>query len=192
MSLDICLKEWAAVVGALSCGRQILLLRKGGIAEKKGEFQVSHKRFWLYPTFEHQRADLIRPEERHFLEEAQAGHVPGKVRISHYADVAESLEVKNFSALSGLWEEHIWTQDYLKMRADYKPEKPLMLLALRVFHLNQPRILEETPRYAGCRSWVALTEPLAIDGAEPVIQESEFEKRRRRILEVFSEASARS
>lgn len=189
MPLDICLKEWAAVVGALSCGRQILLLRKGGVAEKKGEFRVSHKRFWLYPTFEHQRADLIRPEERHFLEEAQANHIPGKVGISHYADVAESLGVKNYAALSSLCSEHVWTDAYLKMRADYKPEKPLMLLALRVFRLNQPRILEETPRYAGCRSWVAFTEPLAIDGAEPVIQEPEFEKRRLMILKALGNHS---
>ena len=34
------LKEWAVVARALGSGRQTLLLRKGGIHERRGEFEV--------------------------------------------------------------------------------------------------------------------------------------------------------
>lgn len=39
----IALKEWAVVVKALRQGRQIFLLRKGGIAEQCGEFRVDQR-----------------------------------------------------------------------------------------------------------------------------------------------------
>ncbi|HYV35699.1 MAG TPA: DUF1802 family protein, partial [Gemmataceae bacterium] len=39
-------KEWAAICKALAEGRQGLILRKGGIAEPGGDFQIEHTRFW--------------------------------------------------------------------------------------------------------------------------------------------------
>ena len=58
------LKEWASVVEALKEGRQVLLLRKGGIAERRGAFRVEQAAFSLYPTFLHQDKQYIRPEFR--------------------------------------------------------------------------------------------------------------------------------
>ena len=39
------LREWAVIVEALGQGEQILILRKGGIAEGRGGFQAEHERF---------------------------------------------------------------------------------------------------------------------------------------------------
>ena len=55
------LKEWACVVRALGEGKQILLLRKGGIAEKGGEFRMEEPDFFLFPTFEHQDKTKLKP-----------------------------------------------------------------------------------------------------------------------------------
>ena len=55
------LKEWDAQVCALETGRASLIVRKGGIVEKNGEFKVEHTRFWLYPTFLHQNPGELRP-----------------------------------------------------------------------------------------------------------------------------------
>jgi hypothetical protein len=52
--LSIALKEWATLCRALETGRQIILLRKGGIYESAGEFEVEHRRFLLFPTYLHQ------------------------------------------------------------------------------------------------------------------------------------------
>ncbi|MEO1671947.1 MAG: DUF1802 family protein, partial [Cyanobacteria bacterium J06631_2] len=59
-SLTHTLKEWAIAVDALSQGRTIMLLRKGGIRERG--FQVKYSPVWLYPTYEHQKPNLLKPE----------------------------------------------------------------------------------------------------------------------------------
>src|SRR5207245_1204212 len=45
----------------------------GGIREADRHFSLDHERFFLYPTFDHQRVDLVReshrPELRRALEE---------------------------------------------------------------------------------------------------------------------------
>ena len=66
-------KEWAVTVRALAEGEQLLTLRKGGIREENRHFEIEHDQFFLYPTFDHQRNDLIRcshhPELARALEE---------------------------------------------------------------------------------------------------------------------------
>ena len=71
--MPIAFKEWAVTVRALAEGEQLLTLRKGGIREPNKHFALEHDRFFLYPTFDHQRNDLVReshqPELRRALEE---------------------------------------------------------------------------------------------------------------------------
>ena len=78
--MPIAFKEWAVTVRALAEGEQLLTLRKGGIRESGKHFRVEHDRFFLYPTFDHQRGDLVReshqPELRRALEEAQQAGAP--------------------------------------------------------------------------------------------------------------------
>ena len=61
---QVALKEWAVTVDALAQGTQILLLRKGGIHEEGKDFRVIHPEFLLYPTYEHQREDLLKAERQ--------------------------------------------------------------------------------------------------------------------------------
>src|SRR5215212_10982082 len=71
--MPIAFKEWAVTVRALAEGEQLVTLRKGGIREPDKHFSLDHERFFLYPTFDHQRRDLVReshqPELRRALEE---------------------------------------------------------------------------------------------------------------------------
>ena len=71
--MPIAFKEWSVTVRALAEGEQLVTLRKGGIREDQKHFQLEHDRFFLYPTFDHQRNDLVReshhPELRRALEE---------------------------------------------------------------------------------------------------------------------------
>ena len=62
------LKEWSAVVHALLDGRQRVLLRKGGIGEKR--FELAAREFLLFPTIAHSHAQRVRPEHRDLLEAA--------------------------------------------------------------------------------------------------------------------------
>ena len=64
------LKEWSAVVHALLDGRQSVLLRKGGIHEKR--FEVTAQECLLFPTVAHSHAQRVRPEHRDLLDPAAA------------------------------------------------------------------------------------------------------------------------
>jgi hypothetical protein len=78
--LRVALKEWASVCGALSRGRQIILLRKGGIYESAGEFEIEHRQFLLFPTYLHQNAAMLKIDERSKLTTLAAE--PAKIEIS--------------------------------------------------------------------------------------------------------------
>src|SRR5436305_15298306 len=68
--MPIAFKEWAVTVRALAEGEQLLTLRKGGIREPGRHFELEHDRFSLYPTFDHQRNDLVRASHRPALRRA--------------------------------------------------------------------------------------------------------------------------
>ena len=61
--LNIALKEWAIICDLLLEGRLALLLRKGGIREANGpgEFELEQPRFLLFPSWMHQRPEMIEP-----------------------------------------------------------------------------------------------------------------------------------
>ncbi len=65
------LKEWSAAVHALLDGRQTVLLRKGGIGEKR--FEVAAHEFLLFPTVAHSHAERVRPEHRDLLGSRSSG-----------------------------------------------------------------------------------------------------------------------
>ena len=116
--MPIALKEWAVTVRALAEGEQLLTLRKGGIREENKHFELEHERFFLYPTFDHQRNDLVReshhPELRRALEEGvwpdeepppkallQDGGIPqpDRVRLRAWAEVVDHVTINDRRSL---------------------------------------------------------------------------------------------
>ncbi|MGB9691827.1 MAG: DUF1802 family protein [Candidatus Sumerlaeaceae bacterium] len=175
--MDIALKEWASVARALELGLQIVLLRKGGIAEVEGRFEVAHREFLLYPTYEHQDERLVVPEWRKLVRQTEAEHVPGRVTLTSWARVEQIVRVRDRSELDRLGLEHIYTPAYVDMRLNYKPELPLYVLVVRVFKLPAAVVIDEMPEYAGCRSWVELREHVSTDESSPVLTDEEFVRR---------------
>jgi hypothetical protein len=173
-ALQYALKEWAVICRALADGRQALLLRKGGIAEKGGEFEVEHRRFWLFPTYVHQQKDGIVPEAAPLLEQAEADRPPpGIVRLTHFAEAAGIYHIRELAdalRLSGL---HCWSQQTVQARFEYRGPG-LYVLAVRVYRARQAFDLPDTAEYAGCRSWVELDRALPTEGAMPVLGEKAF------------------
>jgi hypothetical protein len=171
----LALKEWAVVVAALMEGRQTLLLRKGGIADVGGAFRLEHPAFSLYPTFLHQDKSCIRPELHpafdRIVKQAEAFR---RVRIEGYAVVDEVIQITDLASLHKLESHHIWTPAYIDLRYQYKPDKPLSLLLLRVHHLPRPIEFEETQAYRGCKSWVTLDFAIETSGVTPVMTDVEF------------------
>ena len=109
-----------------------------------------------------------------------------------YSLPAENVgQIQNFLAshpafslvpMAGVWkdaieDEHIWTSPLLDMRFGYRPENPLYLLLVRAFRLPDPATVENTPAYAGCKSWVPLEEPISTAGATPALDDASYAKR---------------
>ena len=84
--------------------------------------------------------------------------------------------------MDALEDQHVWTKPLIDMRFTYRPENPLYLLLVRAYRLPQPVTVENTPAYAGCKSWVPLEESIELGDVTPVIGDSEYETRRQHIL----------
>jgi hypothetical protein len=199
------LKEWAVTVRALAEGEQLLTLRKGGIRESEKHFALEHERFFLYPTFDHQRNDLVReshqPELRRALEEGvwsdgepglhelAAGTVqqPDRVRIRAWAEVAGHFTINDPRCVDALSPFYVWTTDYAEKRLAWKRRHPLHVLLLRTYRIPRPVTVKVKEEYAGCHSWVELSRELPFEGT-PVLSDGEFERASEEIEAITREA----
>jgi hypothetical protein len=172
--LSHALKEWAVICRALAVGRQSLVLRKGGIAEDAGSFRVEHTRFWLYPTYLHQKSEALKPEAHELLTAVRTDRPPqGVVRLSHWAEVDGIYQLHNLVAALKLNDLHLWSMRTVQERFAYR-SPGLCALLLRVRKVPQPIEIAETPRYAGCKSWVELEHEQSIEGSTPVLSDDAF------------------
>src|SRR5262245_3765320 len=131
------LKEWAVVCDALERGRQVVLLRKGGILEYRQGFEVKHEKFLMFPTFEHQSKDHLQPGYAGMLDKVTASAPEaGKTMLSCFAQSTVVRELTDRSLLKRLEKFHIWNESYVNARMDYNPSKPMSVILLRVFRLN--------------------------------------------------------
>jgi hypothetical protein len=152
------LKEWSAAVHAMLDGRQTVLLRKGGIGEKR--FAVTASRFLLFPTVAHSHTERVRPEHRDLLDAAAGDSTDDAVVVRAGAKVVATIEVNRPEALEEIAPLHIWTAESVRAdRLDFRPKHRLTVLVVQASALVEPMRLTRTPEYAGCKSWV----PLAVD-----------------------------
>ena len=71
---------------------------------------------------------------------------------------------------------HCWSGQYVDMRFDYKPDRPLYLIAVRAYRFAEPKVIDYHAAYAGCRSWVPLRPGDEVDevGTQPAIDDGAF------------------
>jgi hypothetical protein len=203
--MPIAFKEWAVTVRALAEGEQLLTLRKGGIREPDKHFNLEYEQFFLYPTFDHQRSDLVRashqPELARALEEGvwsdgepspNAFHTnqeilqPDRVRIRAWAEVAAHSTVTDRRAVDALSPFYVWTTDYAEKRLAWKRRHPLHVILLRTYRIPRPVTVKVRDEYGGCRSWLELTRDLPFEGT-PVLSDEEFERASEEIAAIASD-----
>jgi hypothetical protein len=163
------LKEWSAAVHALLDGRQTVLLRKGGIHEKR--FEVSANEFLLFPTVAHSHTERVRPEHRDLLTPAAADSTETHIVVRSAAKVVAVVEVQCPDELDAIADLHIWTAESVRAdRVDFRPKHRLTVLVVQASPLLAPLRLARTPDFAGCKSWVPLPADSAAVG-DPVCDE---------------------
>jgi hypothetical protein len=178
-SCGVAFKEWAGVCDALLQGRQVVILRKGGISENAGlgGFVPEYSEFWLYPTWLHQAEQGLRLGDGPAVHVSAAdGYLPirGLVRVDSitYIDCEE--------ALAPLAEFHVLTDETIRKRFHYR-RPGLWVLSARVWASESGFTLTPTPDQAGCKTWVQLDRPLATTGLVPVFDDSQWAARRQHL-----------
>ncbi|RAP75474.1 DUF1802 family protein [Paenibacillus montanisoli] len=187
----IALKEWAVAVNALTEGKLIMVLRKGGIAEETRDFRLKAPRFCLMPAYEHQRPELLKEPYRDEVRQIMDKWKPGAeaIEIGAIAEAVDDIEIYDQETLNKLEDFHIWTESFAEDRLKWKRTKPLHLLLLRVSKLEKPLSLPMQDQYNGCKSWVNLPEELDVSGAKPVLSDAEFNQKIDQIRNALGQTS---
>jgi hypothetical protein len=175
------LKEWSAVVHALLNGRQSVLLRKGGIGEKR--FEVAAGEFVLFPTVAHSHAERVRPEFQDLLTAAVSDSTDERVVLRAAAKVVAAVPVNRPENIEAIEDLHIWTADSVREdRLDFRPRHRLTVLVVQAIPLIEPVQLSRTPDYAGCTSWVQL--PINPSLGSPVHDEASLRRIAERVRDI--------
>jgi hypothetical protein len=149
-------KEWAAICRALVQGRQRVILRKGGIVEPGGRFELAHREFLLMPTFLHQSPESLVPEARDLLVDIDADRSPeGTVVFRHQARVVEATRIESPDGLDRFRGDHVWA-DHVVMERFHRWRDELHVLTVEVTALPEPLVVPWQESFGGCKSWVDL------------------------------------
>lgn len=185
-TLEIGLKEWAIVCSALAGGEQIVLLRKGGIYESAGEFEVEHRQFLLFPTYLHQKQSMLKPPQAAAM--VQRATEPEVVELAAAGVVTDIIRLNSRSQMDAIEDQHIWTAPLIDMRFNYRPENPLYLMLVRAWKLPAVVKLANTMEFAGCKSWVPLGQAISTEGATPAMSDEAYAAKQEMIRQRLSSA----
>jgi hypothetical protein len=153
------LKEWSSVIAALARGEQVLLIRKGGIADSN--FGLEATRFYLFPTNFHEGGTSP----------------PATVLITHWCEAVHTWQIRDLPTLYRLEPLVIFDRATLEQRYRFRSDQAVNVIALRTFELPRPVEVRMNERYAGCRSWVSLDEEIDTEGSRPVLSDTELRAR---------------
>lgn len=150
------LKEWANVIDALGRGEQIILIRKGGIADP--HFGIEADRFYLYPTYFHQGETDPR----------------ARVTITHWCEVVQTWSVREMEMIERLQPLVGIPRETLEARYRFRPDQALYVIAVKAFALPEPVEIAYREDYGGCRSWISLEEEIDVEGSTAVLSDAEL------------------
>jgi hypothetical protein len=153
------LKEWQSVIAALGRGEQVILIRKGGIAD--AAFGLEANRFYLFPTNFHEGG----------------GQVPSPVLITHWCEVIRTWQVRDLDTLLRLEPLVIFDHATLEKRYHFRPDQAIYVIAVRTYELRTPANVAMKEAYDGCRSWISVEEEIDVDGSRPILSDAELQAR---------------
>jgi hypothetical protein len=172
------LKEWDAQIQALETGQTALVIRKGGIVEARGAFEVEHPEFWLYPTFLHQNPGELRSGFSSLL---RPDPVPGQISIRAFARVERVWKLEDLEMIKALESHQCLTAAALERKFHYRNKPWVHALLLRVYKLEPAQTITETEQQRGCVSWVPLEQTISLENLKPSMDDSSFTAQRQKL-----------
>ena len=189
--VTLALKEWHAACEAMRCGRQTVLLRKGGIADdaRASSFEIrSTKEFALFPTNFHVDAALLAREEAAALAAGAAPDMKNgeSVTLALAARVTGAWIIdgaRGLEALRALKNYHCWSDALQQTRLAYKPQMGLTILELRAYEAasyDHATLEADLERYGGCKSWIDI-DPWTPTTLRACVSDEDFAERGARL-----------
>ncbi len=170
MLITTALKEWSVAVDALANGETMVLLRKGGIKEQEGKFTAQAKQVLLFPTFEHQQRELLKPNYQAAVQPVEPGWHPQTITLKAWAEITHIFLTDEADKVAALSAFHIWHSQLAQSRLKWKPQQPLYVLVLQVYRLLDPVRVPWQAAYGGCRSWIDLEPGIEVDTAVSALE----------------------
>lgn len=161
------LKEWSTVIDALARGEQVILIRKGGIADPA--FAIEADRFYLYPTYFHQG----EPDSRE------------SVAVTHWCEVVRTWTIHDRGELERLEPHVALPRETIDTRYRFRPDQALYVIGVRTWALAAPGRVRFVDAYGGCRSWISIDESIDIAASEAVLSEKELDAQLERVERVI-------
>ena len=191
--MPIAYKDWSVTVRALAEGEQLIVIRNGAADQPDGRVDLEHERFFLYPTFDFHRTDLVResqqPEMGRALEEGvwadgepspvemtREGHLPqpDRIRVRAWAEVVDEWTVTDRKVLNELAPFHVWAPNYAERRLGWRRREPLHVALLRTHRIPRPVTVRVADEYSAAGNWAELSRELPFEGT-PVLADGEFD-----------------
>ena len=188
---NLALKEWAAVVAALGAGDQIVLVRKGGLADRN--FGVQSDEFLLFPSYFHQPENRFKPEFAHYVEATKGRTEDSEtVEITHWCRVAKSFAIRDLDRLLAVSPFVIFADDTIRERYAFRQDQAAHVIVVRTFALPEAISIENKRGYGGCRSWIKLSDVIDTERSQVVLSDAEFAKRAAEIENAIASVAAAS
>jgi hypothetical protein len=168
------LKEWDVVCEALGSGRQVIVIRKGGIAEGTGGLRFEHEEFVLLPTFFHQQSERVVPEADFAARQGGREGERESVEVRHAATLVWHKLVTDRAVLGRLQDFHILTPEEVETRFVQKPAPGVQVALLRVYRLDPPQHVAWQKSFGGCRSWAEMDTDLETCSRVSVLSDERF------------------
>lgn len=153
----IAFKEWDVVCEALEEGRQLLILRKGGIHEGREGFSFAHEEFVLFPTRFHAQGDYVKTPGVVAKPEWEIGE---EVVITSKVKVTKAVTLTDWEEVAALDDQHIWTEETIRDRFFWEGKGmasgSIHVAYVEVEKLEEPISFAYAKKYGGCRSWVEI------------------------------------
>lgn len=178
-------KEWASIVQALGNGEQILIFRKGGIADAEGLFEPSHSWFFLFPTWEHQKTEDLNARGKEILKSLPSAP-PSKIQIEFLVHLEKSLWIEKWEKAISLNNDHVWSESSLNKKFFTGSKPGLFLLLVKVFRLKSAVTIPPSLSYGGCRSWIQLENLVELPPVHPVLHENDYQTKKQNLEEFLS------
>jgi hypothetical protein len=180
-------KEWHSIVDALVRGEQILILRKGGIAEGRGGFQVKSERFWLLPTYFHAQEQKLKSSLTTKLpDEAALSVPPSSFTVRAFAEITAHAFLTDWPAVARLDPFHSWSEATIRERFEWSKPPGVHAFVVRIHRLHEPFSVATTPELAGCKSWVELPNDFDTLESSPAVDDAAFAQRSAAIQSAWS------